>query len=133
MGIQALGLLSGASLSATGGTALSLTSANGAAANQVFLADAAAEDFRLRTTAVAKASVPVQQKNGSFSKDRRSFSITIPLFDTVSGTYENAVLRIERVVPAFATPAQAALMNNLGAQVLFDSDAAGFWATGSYA
>lgn len=133
MGIQSLGLLTGTTLSATGGTAITLTPANGGVPGQMYLADASAADFRLRMSAQAKASIPVQQRDGSFSKDRRSFSLTIPLYDSVAEVYENSVIRLERVVPAFATPAQALLLNYYAAQLLFDADAAAFWATGSYA
>lgn len=133
MGIQTLGLLSGATLSATGGTALTLTPANGGVPGQLYLADASATDFRLRTFAQAKASVPTRLANGTYSKDRRQFTLTIPLYDSVSETYDNSVIRIERVCPSFATPAQALALCVLGAQVLFDTDAAAFWSAGSYA
>lgn len=134
MGIQTLGLLTGATLAATGGTALSLTPANGGVPGQLYLADASAVDFRLRMFAQAKASVPTKQADGkSFSKDRRNFTLTIPVYDSVSGVYDNAVIRIERVMPGFAASSVGLSLNSYASQVLFDTDAAGFWLTGSYA
>lgn len=133
MGIQSLGLLSGASLSASGGTAFTLTAANGGVPGQIYVSDSAVTDPRLRPSAVFKASIPVQQKDGQFSKDRRNASFVVPLYDPTSLKYENGVIRIERVMPAFATPAQALHMNFVAAQIAFNAAAAAFWATGSYA
>lgn len=133
MSLMTLGLLSGATLSATGGTALSLTPASGAASNQVYLSNASQEDFRLREIAQFKAQTPAKQRDGSFSKDRRNVSFTVPVYDPVSETYDNIVVRIERVAPAFATSAQVSAALNLAAQTMFDADTVAFWTSGSYA
>lgn len=133
MGLQTLGLLSGATLSATGGTALSFTPASGAQVNQVYLADASEADFRLRKFIQAKAAVPVAQRNGTFSKDRRNVTLNIPIYDSVSGVYEPIVFRIERVAPAFTSASDLAAATNLAGQLCFDADMSAFWASGSYA
>lgn len=132
MGLTSIGLLSGATLAASGGTALTLTTmAN--PSEGVRVADATVADFRLRPTATFRSIIPVQNRDGSYSKDRRNASFVTPLFDSVSEVYENGVIRIERVLPAFATPAQALHLNYIVAQLLFDTDTASFWSTGSYA
>lgn len=132
MGLQSIGLLSGATLAASGGTAFTLTPM--ASPSEGFrVADASVADFRLRPTAYFKSSTPVQNRDGSFSKDRRNVVFTVPLYDSVSEVYENGVIRIERVLPAFATPTNALHLNQVAAQLLFDADTATFWSTGSYA
>lgn len=131
MSLVNLGLLEGATLAATGGTAISFTPANGNGPNQLVVANAAETDFRLRETVVSKASLPVKQNDGTWSKDRRSQTLNIPVYDPVTQTYDSIVVRIERVAPAFSTPAQLVAANILGAQLLFDTDTAAFYAAGS--
>lgn len=133
MSMVNLGLLEGASLAATGGTAISFTPANGNGPNQLVLANAAETDFRLRETVVCKATLPVQQANGEWSKDRRTVTLNVPIYDSVSGVYDKITIRIERVAPAFASAAALAAATSLAPQLCFDTDTAAFWSAGSYA
>lgn len=133
MSLVNLGLLEGATLTAAGGTAVNFTPANGGVAGQIYLANATEADFRLRETVQAKASVPTQQANGEWSKDRRSMVINIPIYDSVSETYDKVTFRLERVAPVFATPTQLVSATGMAGQLCFDTDTAAFWATGSYA
>lgn len=133
MSLVNLGLLEGATLSATGGTAVSFTPANGNGPNQLTVANANEPDFRLRETAIFKASLPVQQPNKEWSKDRRTFTLNVPVYDATTNTYDKVTVRIERVAPVFASPMVTAAALNLAVQVGFDADATAFWAAGSYA
>lgn len=133
MSLVNLGLLEGASLAASGGTAISFTPANSNGPNQLVVANANEPDFRLRENAVFKASLPVKQPNGSWSKDRRTVTLNVPIYDATTNTYEQITVRMERVAPVFATPAAVLAAINLGAQLMFDGDTTAFWAAGSYA
>lgn len=133
MSLVNLGLLEGASLAATGGTAISFTPANSNGPNQLVVANASEPDFRLRENAVFKASLPAKQPNGTWSKDRRTITLNVPVFDATTNSYDQITVRIERVAPVFATPAATLAALNLGAQLAFDGDTTAFWAAGSYA
>lgn len=133
MSMTSLGLLEGATLSATGGTAITYTPANGGAIGQLYLANASEEDFRLRETIQAKAVIPSRQSDGSWSKDRRNVTLVVPVHDVGTGEYENITFRLERVAPVFATTAQKAAAGKLAAQFIFDNDTESFWNAGSYA
>lgn len=133
MSLNSIGLLAGATLAASSGTAFTLTPMADNTLGGFRVADASVADFRLRPTATFKASIPAFQRDGSFSKDRRNVSFATPLFDSVSGEYQNGVIRVERIAPAFATAAQLLHLNYVAAQLLFDADAVAFWAAGTYA
>lgn len=78
MGIQSLGLLAGATVSATGGTAFTMTPDGVDVTSGVHVADAAVSDFRVRPNATFKTKQPVLQQDGKYTREKRSVSYNVP-------------------------------------------------------
>lgn len=131
MGIQNLGILSGATVSASGGSAKTYTPNGQTIPNGVQTIDASVVDFRVRPTLTWKVRQPTL-KNGVYTKDKKVATLSVPrILD--SGQVVFDVIRLEREVHPETSAANALDMNVQAAQLLIDSDAASFWATGSTA
>lgn len=131
MGLKTMSLLAGATLSASGGTALVFADDGVTIQNGVHLIVPADADYQTRRQATAKYRPPVlDTKTGVLSKDKKSISFAKPRV-LANGTIQYETIRIEREMSSVATAAECIEMNQIGAQLLFDADAAGFWATGS--
>lgn len=129
MGLKTMSLLASATVSASGGTAQVFASDGQTVTNGVHLIVPADTDYKTRRQLTAKYRVPtVDPKTGVYGKDKKSISYTTPVLD--NGVVYFPVLRIEREVHPSMSAAAALELNNIGAQLLIDADAAGFWATG---
>lgn len=132
MGLQNASLLTGATVSASGGTAQNFTPDGQTVANGVHLIDSSVADFRIRPTLTAKTSPPATQPDGSFTKDKRVVTYVEPFIDT-KGVVQYDYIRIERRVHPESSAAKAVGLLTKGAQICIDSDFALFHSLGSLA
>lgn len=131
MALKNMSLLTGATISTTGGTALVFSDNGVDITNGVQLTVPADTDYQTRRQVTAKykpASVNVA--TGKWGKDKKSISYVIPSLLT-DGSVVFSVIRVEREAHPSLTAAQCLDMNKIGAQLLVDSDTDGFWVTGS--
>jgi transcriptional/translational regulatory protein YebC/TACO1 len=129
-GIQTMTLKSGATLGTTGGTDYVFAPDGITIQNGVHLTVPAVANYAERPVATVKYRPPVLGADGGYTKDKKSVSFSIPR--TLSnGKVVFDTLRIEREIHPETTAADALDMNVLGAQMLFDSEAATFWSAGS--
>lgn len=130
MGLKTMSLLSGATVSASGGTAMAFIDDGVTIQNGVHLTVPATADARVRESATAKYKPAQVNADGSFTKDRKTISIAIPMV-TAAGKIVYNSIRIEREVHPEFSVANCLVLNGLGAQALIDSDVALFWSAGS--
>jgi len=131
MGLKTMSLLAGGTVSTSGGTAQVFADDGVTIANGVHLIVPADADYQTRKSATVKYRPPTTDpKTNSYTKDKKSISYTLPMV-LESGAVVFNVLRIEREVHPSLTAAEAAELNVIGAQLLTDTDATAFWATGS--
>lgn len=133
MGLKNMSLLSAATVSASGGTALAFADNGVSIQNGVQLIVPADADYQTRRQVTAKVKQPViDPKTGVYSKDRKSISLTRPQI-LADGKVVFNVIRVEREVHPSLPAADALELCKLGAQLLVDSDVTDFWANGSVA
>jgi hypothetical protein len=131
MALKNMSLLTGATVSATGGTALAFTDNGVSVANGVQLVCTTDTDFQTRRICTVKyRPATVDSKLGTYGKDKKSISLALPVVLT-TGQVVFCTWRIEREVHPSVAAATVTDMNKLGAQLLIDTDTDGFWATGS--
>lgn len=122
----------GATLAPTGGTDLVFAPDGLTIQNGLHMIVPATTDYRVRQQATLKYKAPSLGADGTFSKDKKSISYSVPIV-LASGLVVFNVIRIEREVHPEMTAAAALDLNVIGAQMLFDSDMTAFWASGSLA
>lgn len=131
MGLKTMSLLSSATVSATGGTALVFADDGVTIQNGLHLVVPADADYQTRRQVTAKYKPPtLDPKTNAYSKDKKSVSYVIPQV-LASGAVVFNVIRIEREVHPSMTAAAVAEMNKIGAQLLTDTDTDNFWSAGS--
>lgn len=132
MGLATASILTGATVSATGGTAVNYVPDGLTIANGLHLIDSAITDFRIQPQVTVKTKNPTLSPDGSYSKGKRTVTLVEPFVDS-KGKTQFDLIRIEREVHPESSAAKALDLNKKGAQLLTDSDLAGFWASGSLA
>jgi len=130
MGLKNMSLLSSATITPSGGTALVFADDGVTIQNGVHLVVPADTDYRTRRSVTAKFRPPVVDKDGVYTKDKKYLSFNVPQI-LASGKIVNNVIRVEREVHPELSAAQCTELNKVAAQLLFDTDVDGFWATGS--
>lgn len=130
-------ILAGATLSATGGTAVNYTPNGKVIPGGIQLIDASVTTYATRPQLTFRSKDPgLIQSAGIaipyYGKDKRSVVLCEP-FIAANGSIHLNLIRIEREVHPELSAAAALGLNTKGAQLLFDSDYAAFWATGSQA
>lgn len=131
MGLKTMSLLSGATLSASGGTALAFAENGATIANGLQLIVPGDTDYATRRYVTIKSRQPtLNPKTGSYGKDKKSMSLTLPCILTDGSVVFN-VIRIEREVHPSVSAANVLELNKVAAQFLIDADCTDFWATGS--
>lgn len=131
MGLKTMSLLAGATVSASGGTALAFSDDGVSIANGIHLIVPADTDYQTRRMVTVKYRQPtIDAKTGVYSKDKKSISLALPQV-LASGQVVFNTIRIEREVHPSLTAAAALELCTLGAQMLVDADTAAFWANGS--
>lgn len=137
MSLTNASILTGATLSATGGTAVNYTPDGKEVVNGIHLIDASVSDFTIRPQLTAKSKDPVYTVAkglipAGYGKDKRSVVLVEP-FKAANGTFHFNLIRIEREVHPELSAASALDLLKKGAQLAFDADLTAFWATGSLA
>lgn len=128
MGITTLSLSAGATVSASGGTAQNFAPDNQKVVNGIHLVDTSVADYRIRPAITAKAKSPVEQADGSFTKDFRSVTMVKPFIDS-KGKVQYDYIRVERALHPEST--WQADSRKMGAQLAIDSDLDAFYSVGS--
>lgn len=124
---------SGASaMTPTGGTDKTFTTDGVTIPNGIHVANAGQADFRIREHIAIRNRVPVLNGGGTWTRDRKAVTLTIPKLLS-DGTYVNNVIRLEREVHPESTAAEALELNMLAAQILSDADFTAYWSAGSLA
>lgn len=131
MGLKNMSLLAGATIAASGGTALGLSDDGQSIQNGVHLIVPSDENYQTRRQATAKFRPPtIDPKTGLSGKDKKSISYVMP--EVLSnGQIVFNTIRIEREVHPSLSAANAIELNKIGAQLLTCSDTANFWGVGS--
>lgn len=132
MGLKSMSLLAGATVAASGGTALAFAEDGMSIQNGVHLVIPADADYQTRRMLTAKVRPPtLDTKTGAYGKDKKSISLAQPLV-LADGKVVFNTIRIEREVHPSMSAAAAAELCNLGAQLLVDADCTPFWANGTF-
>lgn len=131
MGLINSTLLSGATISASGGTAKTFTEDGLMVANGKHLIDASVTDYKTRPTMTAKVKQPVYNKSTKgFSKGKKEIAIAVPIV-AVSGEMVYPLIRFTLEDHPDMTDAQYNTLLSYGAQLGFDTDFTAFFKQGS--
>lgn len=130
MGMKNMSLLSGATISASGGTAVAFVDTGVTVPNGLQVVVPADTNYALRRSATARVRAPALAKDGSYGKDKKYVSFTAPKL-LANGKIVPNVIRVEREVHPETTAAEALELNKLAAQACIDSDLDNFWTAGS--
>jgi len=131
MGLKSMSLLAGATVAATGGSALAFLEDGVSIQNGLHLIVPADTDYQTRRQVTAKVKQPTYDaKTGAYGKDRKTISLTLPQV-LADGKVIFNVIRVEREVHPSLSAASALELNKLAAQLLTDSDTDNFWAAGT--
>lgn len=131
MPIKTASILVGATVSATGGTALAFTTDAQTVPNGVHVVDAAATDFRTATQITARNfKIPSVDKDGVYSKGRKGMTLVKPKI-LASGKTVFPLGRVEIEDHPEMTQAEKDELRLETAQMLIDSDFVTFWRVGS--
>ena len=130
MSVENASLLTGPTITVTGGTAQTFA-IDGTVVNRgVQIADTAEADVRTRDVIVFKNVSGAMQTNGTWSKDRRSAKFVSP--DLLpDGTQDFPFFEISLVKSPLWTQAKLDSMKEKAVQLLTDADFASFWQMGS--
>lgn len=131
MAIDGLTLLQDAtSVTASGGTTITLEADGVSVANGIHVADMGEDNFLIRTNVTARTRQPQKQPDGSYSKAKRFFTVVVPM-ELASGDHSYNLVRIEIEQHPEMTVAQRKNLYYLAAQLLCDPDTDGFRLNGS--
>jgi hypothetical protein len=131
MSLKNMTLLSGATLSATGGTSVAFSDDGVSIQNGLHLVVPADADYQTRRQATVKYRPPtLDPKTGVYGKDKKSISLALPMVLTSGQVVFNTV-RIEREVHPSLSAADALDLTKMGAQLMFDTDTDNFWTAGA--
>lgn len=131
MGLKTMSLLSGATVAATGGTALNFVDDGVSIANGLRLACTSDTDYATRRQVTFKLRPSTRDtKTGNWTKDKKSITLVRPRPQT-DGQVVFETFRIEREVLPSSSAADNDEFGKIAMQLILDADAAGFWANGS--
>lgn len=131
MGLKNMSLLTGATISATGGTAFVFADDGVTVQNGVHLVVPATSDYRVRESATFKFKPPALLGDGTYTRDKKEITYVVPII-LASGKISFQTMRVIRELHPEFSAANATNMNKLVAQMLAgDSDTDNFWSAGS--
>jgi hypothetical protein len=130
MGVLNASILTGATVSATGGTAVTYGSDGKTITNGCHVVDIASTDFLSQAQMTLSSKNPTVNTDGSMTKLKRKVVLVEPFVDS-KGKVQYDLIRIEREVHPESIAAKALDLNKKGAQILTDSDFTSFWSTGA--
>lgn len=132
MGVQNATILTGPTISATGGTSSTLAPTGQSIPNGVQVADMGVTDFRVRPTMTLRSRMPTMQSDGSWSKYKNQVSLVMPKI-LASGEMAFPVGRIEFEPHPEMTDTEVNKLRDWLCQVLFSSAFTSFLKNGSIA
>lgn len=132
MPLNGAAVLTGSTLSATGGTSKTFTSDGQTVTNGLHLQDASIADFRIRPQITVKTRNPKRNPDGSYTKGKRWITLYAPKLKA-DGTIAPNVYRYESEIDPETTTAAELDDRKMFSQMLFDTDFESFHATGSLA
>lgn len=131
MGLKTMSLLSGATVAATGGTALNFVDDGVSVSNGLHLACSSDSNFETRRQVTFKVRPFTRDaKTGKWNKDKKSVTLVLPRPQT-DGTVVFETIRIERELLPSTTQADIDEFMKVACQLILDTDASGFWNNGS--
>lgn len=130
MSIVNLTLASGATVSATGGTAVTFGPSGAIVNRGIQVVDVAEADIRTQDMVTFKSVRGALQSDGTWSKNRFSAKVTCP--DLLSdGSQDFPSIEINYVGSPINTAAKLTALKTYAAQLLIDADTTLFWQNGS--
>jgi len=123
-------ILTGATLSAAGGTSSTLTTDGQTVQNGVHVIDAGVTDFRVQPHVTFKNKPAKVDTSGIWGKFKRESVLTIPKILT-SGAQSFPLIRVSFEGLPEMSQAEIDKLLDWQAQLFFDSDFRTFWRTGS--
>lgn len=132
MALQGISIATGATISASGGTAKTYSLSGKSMTSGIVVADASVTDFLIRPEIAWQARLPVLQRNGSYSKGHYVMQVTIPRFHPTTNEILPERVRVDAEWAAGGTTAITSILN-LAAQGISLSAAQNFWLSGSLA
>lgn len=130
MPVSTLSILSGATLSATGGTALPFALYGKEIPNGVAVMNLTEPSYKLRQTVTVSVKHPTVGNDGELTKFRKKCTYVRP-FALASGKIVYPVIRIDLEDHPDMSAAEITEFRLRGAQLLIDADMIAFWETGS--
>lgn len=131
MPIDGISLLSGTTdVTYTGGSALVLNNDGLAVNNGIHVVDLSEDNFFERKHATFKNRAPRTQTDGTTSKGKRDFNITVPK-TLADGTTVFGVFRGEMELPVEFLEADITELRRLASQCLVDSDLDHYYVVGA--
>jgi len=130
MSLKSMTIKTGGTLSVTGGTDVTFADVGTTTPNALTTQVNSDADYRTRRKIAYKVRNATIQADGSYSKVKRTATITSP-FILANGTTTFNVMRIELDIHPEAEATLRANLLAFGAQLLFDTDATDFWSVGS--
>ena len=126
MGLNNASLLQGATVAASGGTALAFSSLGGSPGNTLYAIDD--PDIRTRRDIVCNttAARPKSDAPNGYTQQRTNATVKIPL-TLDNGNVTVNTIRIEMSTDVETTDAEKLELRSIAAQVLVDSDFLEFW------
>ena len=130
MAITNLTLLTGPTISITGGTAQTFAPDGTVVNRGISVSDVAEDNVTARASCVVKNVKGVLQPDGSWSKDRRSAKIVMPGI-LADGTVDFAFLEITLVKSPLRGASTVTALKEKGIQLIHDADLTSFWSMGA--
>lgn len=133
MSLSSFSILAGGTNSASGGTSKTYAADGKPVIGGIHVQDSSVADFRVRPNITFQYREPKYNSAlKRFSKGKWKATIVIPKL-LADGSTEYNLVRIEKEVHPESTAAEALEIIVQAAQLLFDSETAAFWATGTTA
>lgn len=131
MSIENLTLLSGPTISITGGTTQTFAPDGTQVNRGISVSDVNEADIRTRDICVFKNQNGALQSDGKWSKDRRSAKIVSPDLLPDGITMDFPYMEITLVKNPLNTAAKLTALKERAIQLINDSDMTNFWSSGS--
>lgn len=129
MPLKGMTILEGTTLSASGGTAKTLSLTGKQVPTGVNVADLSVADFRVRPNVDFRYREPINVGGGTYSKDKSSVVVRRPKLKS-DGTVVINLIRIECEVDPESTAAERALLWTDGGQICSDADTLSYRSAG---
>ena len=131
MALKNMSLLTGATITPSGGSALVFADNGQTIPNGLQLVVPADADYQTRRIVTIKYRAPaLNAKTNSYGKDKKSVTLVKPVI-MADGSVVFNTWRIERELHPSTSAADATDGNKVASQFLTDADCDAFWATGS--